>query len=56
MMSVRVHRMGADAILVGEALMREQDIGEKVKELAFAVYKDELIIGFKHNKQEPFIH
>lgn len=32
-----IHAMGADAVLVGEALMREKNIGEKVKELANAV-------------------
>ncbi len=29
----RLHQAGVDAILVGESLMREQDIGKKVKEL-----------------------
>lgn len=29
----RLHRAGVDAILVGESLMREKDIGKKVKEL-----------------------
>ena len=32
----RVHTMGADAVLVGEAIMREKDIGAKVRELAYA--------------------
>jgi indole-3-glycerol phosphate synthase len=30
---VRLQQAGADAVLVGESLMREQDIGKKVKEL-----------------------
>jgi len=30
---VRLHRAGVDAVLVGESLMRENDIGKKVKEL-----------------------
>jgi indole-3-glycerol phosphate synthase len=30
---VRLHQAGVDAILVGESLMREKDIGRKVKEL-----------------------
>jgi indole-3-glycerol phosphate synthase len=30
---VRLHRAGVDAVLVGESLMREKDIGKKVKEL-----------------------
>ena len=30
---VALHRAGVDAILVGESLMREKDIGKKVKEL-----------------------
>lgn len=30
---VRLEQAGVDAILVGESLMREQDIGKKVKEL-----------------------
>jgi indole-3-glycerol phosphate synthase len=33
----RVHRMGARAVLVGEAIMREVDMGAKVRELAGAV-------------------
>jgi indole-3-glycerol phosphate synthase len=28
-----VHDMGAHAVLVGESLMREDDIGKKVREL-----------------------
>ena len=32
----RVHTMGADAVLVGEAIMSENDIGAKVRELAYA--------------------
>ena len=32
-----VHRMGADAVLVGEAIMRERDMAGKVRELAQAV-------------------
>ncbi len=32
-----IHRMGVDAVLVGEALMRDKNIGNKVKELAYAV-------------------
>ena len=35
-----IHRMGADAVLVGEALMCEKDIGEKVKELVYAVQNE----------------
>lgn len=34
-----VHLMGADAVLVGEAIMRESDIGAKVCELANATKK-----------------
>jgi len=30
---VRLHQAGVDAVLVGESLMRENDIGKKVKEL-----------------------
>lgn len=30
---VKLQRAGVDAILVGESLMREKDIGKKVKEL-----------------------
>jgi indole-3-glycerol phosphate synthase len=30
---VKLHEAGVDAVLVGESLMREQDIGRKVKEL-----------------------
>jgi indole-3-glycerol phosphate synthase len=30
---VRLHRAGVDAVLVGESLMRENDIGKKAKEL-----------------------
>jgi indole-3-glycerol phosphate synthase len=30
---VRLHKAGVDAVLVGESLMRENDIGKKVKEL-----------------------
>ncbi len=30
---VKLHQAGVDAILVGESLMREKDIGKKVKEL-----------------------
>jgi indole-3-glycerol phosphate synthase len=30
---VKLHQAGADAVLVGEVLMREQDIGSKVKDL-----------------------
>jgi indole-3-glycerol phosphate synthase len=33
----RVHSAGAGAVLVGEAIMRESDMGAKVRELAFAV-------------------
>jgi len=32
-----VHRMGADAVLVGEAIMRARDMAGKVRELAHAV-------------------
>ncbi len=32
-----VYSMGANAVLVGEALMREQDIGRKVRELSQAI-------------------
>jgi indole-3-glycerol phosphate synthase len=30
---VKLHQAGVDAVLVGESLMRETDIGKKVKEL-----------------------
>ena len=30
---VKLHQAGVDAVLVGESLMREKDIGRKVKEL-----------------------
>jgi len=30
---VRLQNAGVDAVLVGESLMREKDIGRKVKEL-----------------------
>jgi indole-3-glycerol phosphate synthase len=30
---VRLEKSGVDAVLVGESLMREKDIGKKVKEL-----------------------
>ncbi len=30
---VKLQKAGVDAILVGESLMREKDIGKKVKEL-----------------------
>jgi len=30
---VRLEKAGVDAVLVGESLMREKDIGKKVKEL-----------------------
>jgi indole-3-glycerol phosphate synthase len=30
---VRLRQAGVDAVLVGESLMRETDIGKKVKEL-----------------------
>jgi indole-3-glycerol phosphate synthase len=30
---IRLQQAGVDAVLVGESLMREQDIGKKVKEL-----------------------
>ncbi len=30
---VKLHQAGVDAVLVGESLMREKDIGKKVKEL-----------------------
>jgi indole-3-glycerol phosphate synthase len=30
---LRLQKAGVDAILVGESLMREKDIGKKVKEL-----------------------
>lgn len=35
----KLHRAGVDAILVGESLMREKDIGKKVKELLGASSK-----------------
>jgi indole-3-glycerol phosphate synthase len=31
--AVKLHQAGVDAVLVGESLMREKDIGRKVKEL-----------------------
>ncbi|NTW68097.1 MAG: indole-3-glycerol-phosphate synthase TrpC, partial [Nitrospirae bacterium] len=30
---VRLEKAGVDAVLVGESLMREKDVGKKVKEL-----------------------
>ena len=32
----KVYKMGAQAVLVGEAIMREHDIGKKVRELSQA--------------------